>query len=92
LALSLNADELTRKPAGYGFGSYCYRDGCIHFTTFVPNAVHRPGLLPNFYYAGANRAWHLSKLLTPGFNLVEPAFAPEGRLILARHSSAGWAS
>jgi hypothetical protein len=63
LALSLNADELTRKPAGYGFGSHCYRDGCIHFTTFVPNAVHPPGLFPSFYYAGAGRAWHLSKLL-----------------------------
>jgi hypothetical protein len=62
-ALSLNADELTRNPAGYGFGSYCYGDGCVHFTTFVPNAVHRPGLLPSLYYAGAGRAWHMSKLL-----------------------------
>jgi PAS domain S-box-containing protein len=30
--------------------------------------------------------------LTPVFNLVEPVFAPEGRLILARHFSAGWTS
>jgi NADPH:quinone reductase-like Zn-dependent oxidoreductase len=29
---------------------------------------------------------------TPVFNLVEPVFAPEGRLILARHFSAGWTS
>jgi sulfonate transport system ATP-binding protein len=27
---------------------------------------------------------------TPGFNLVEPVFAPEGQLRLARHFSAGW--
>jgi hypothetical protein len=63
LALSLNTDELTKSPAGYGFGSYCYHEGCIHFTCFLPNAVHRQGLLPNFYYAGASRACHMSKLL-----------------------------
>jgi hypothetical protein len=63
LALSLNAAELTKSPAGYGFGSYCFSDGCIHFISFLPNAVYRQGLLPNFYYAGASRAWYMSKLL-----------------------------
>jgi hypothetical protein len=63
LAFSLNTGELTKNPAGYGFGSYCYNEGCIHFTSFLPNAAHRQGLLPNFYYAGASRAWHMSKLL-----------------------------
>ena len=63
LALSLNSAELTKNPAGYGFGSYCYREGCIHFTSFLPNAVYRQGLLPSFYYAAASRAWHMSKLL-----------------------------
>jgi hypothetical protein len=34
----------------------------------------------------------IHKDITPVFNLVEPVFAPEGRLILARHFSAGWTS
>jgi hypothetical protein len=62
LALSLNAVELTKNPAGYGFGSYSYHKGCIHFTSFLPNAVYRQGLLPNFYYAAASRAYQMSKV------------------------------
>ena len=62
-ALSLNTSELTQNPTGYGFGSYCHNDGCIHFTTFLPNAVHRPGLLPSSYYAAASRALAMSKIL-----------------------------
>jgi hypothetical protein len=64
LAFSLNADELTKSPAGYGFGSYCYDDGCIHFTSFLPNAAYRPRLLPNFYHAGGSRARYMSNILT----------------------------
>jgi len=63
VALSLNADNLTKIPAGYGFGSYCSSDGCIHFTTFLPNAVHREGLFPSFCYAAAERAESMSNLL-----------------------------
>ena len=60
LALSLNATELTEKTFGYGFASYCFRDRTIHFTSFLPNAVYRPGLLPNIYFAGAARAREMS--------------------------------
>jgi hypothetical protein len=60
LALALNATELTDQPFGYGFGSYVYRDGMIHFTGFLPNAVYRRGLLPSLYYACANRARAMS--------------------------------
>jgi hypothetical protein len=63
LALSLNASELTENPTGYGFGSFCHNDGCIHFTSFLPNAAHRPGLLPSFYYAAAGRALAMSTTL-----------------------------
>jgi hypothetical protein len=63
LAFSLNTSELTKNPAGYGFGSYCFHEGCIHFNSFLPNAVYRRGLLPSFYYAGASRACQMSKLL-----------------------------
>ncbi len=62
-ALSLNAAELTKCPTGYGFGSFCHNDRCIHFTSFLPNAVHRPGLLPSFYWAAASRAAAMSSLL-----------------------------
>jgi hypothetical protein len=60
LALSLNRVELTEKPLGYGFGSYCYRDKIIHFTSFLPNAAYRKGLLPNIYFACGNRAREMS--------------------------------
>jgi hypothetical protein len=63
LVLSLNAGKLTKNPAGYGFGSYCYDEGCIHFASFLPNAAYRQGLLPNFYYAAASRAYQMSKVL-----------------------------
>jgi hypothetical protein len=56
LALSLNTDELTVKPSGYGFGSFVYRDESVHFTSFLPNATYGAGLLPNIYFANANRA------------------------------------
>jgi len=64
LALSLNAKELTSNPSGYGFGSYAYRDEKIHFTSFFPNAMYKPGLLPNLYFACAARAKEMSLHLT----------------------------
>jgi hypothetical protein len=62
-ALSLNTSELTKSPTGYGFGSFCHNAGCIHFTTFLPNAVYRPGLLPSLYYAAASRTQAMSRML-----------------------------
>ncbi len=56
LALSLNAADLTHRLTGYGFGSYAWADGTIHFTAFLPNALHKPGLLPNLYFSCAARA------------------------------------
>jgi hypothetical protein len=64
LALSLNATELAEKPSGYGFGSYTYRDGSVHFTSFLPNAAYRAGLLPNLYFASGQRARAMSIRLT----------------------------
>jgi hypothetical protein len=60
LALELNDAELTKIPFGYGFGSYCYRDKMIHFTSFLPNAVYGNGLLPNLYFACGGRAQEMS--------------------------------
>lgn len=56
LALSLNAADLTSTLTGYGLGSYVYSDGMIHFTGFIPNALHKPGLLPALYFSCAARA------------------------------------
>lgn len=56
LALELNAVQLAAEPAGYGFGSFLYRDDCLHFTGFLPNVTYRPGLLPNLYFSAAQRA------------------------------------
>jgi hypothetical protein len=60
LALSLNAEELASKPWGYGFGSYVYRTGMIHFTSFLPNAAYKQGWLPNLYSSSALRARAMS--------------------------------
>jgi len=64
LALRMNVTELASKPLGYGFGTYFYRDGLLCFSTFFPNFMHKPGLLPNLYFAAAQRALALSVILT----------------------------
>ena len=60
LAFTMNHSELMEKPFGYGFGSYAYRDRMLHFTSFFPNAMYRPGLLPNLYFSCAMRAREMS--------------------------------
>ena len=60
LALSMNGIELANTPFGYGFGSYAYRDGTLNFTSFFPNALYRPGMLPNIYFSCAQRAREMS--------------------------------
>lgn len=66
LALSLNAADLTREHTGYGFGSYTYADGDIHFTGFVPNALYKPGLLANLYHSGAARCQAMTARFAEG--------------------------
>lgn len=64
LALLMNATELAGKPLGYGFGTYFYREGLLCFSTFFPNFMYKPGLLPNLYFAAAQRARAMSVQLT----------------------------
>lgn len=64
LALDLNRVEFTEPPAGYGLGSYCYQHHGLHFVSFFPNIAYRAGLLPNLYYAAAQRARDLAVRLT----------------------------
>lgn len=66
LALSLNAADLTHRLTGYGFGSYVWSDGAIHFTAFLPNALHKPGLLPNLYSSCAARAQAMAASFAEG--------------------------
>jgi hypothetical protein len=82
-ALLMNATELAGKPLGYGFGSYFYREGLLCFSTFFPNFMHKPGLLPNLYFAAAQRARALSVTLT-GKDWTGDSFD-------IRHSAEGWA-
>ena len=56
LALELNAEALDSRPFGYGLGSYVSRDNLIHFTGFIPNVGYMNGLLPNLFFACAERA------------------------------------
>ena len=82
-ALHMNATELASKPLGYGFGSYFYREGLLCFSTFFPNFMHKPGLLPNLYFAAAQRARAMSVRLT-GKDWTGDSFD-------IRHSAEGWA-
>lgn len=63
-ALEMNRGELSKRPAGYGFGSYRHDGTCLHFTCFIPNAAYRSGFLPNLYFACAGRAQALSAVFT----------------------------
>jgi len=64
-ALRENAMELGEDAKGYGFGSYCYRDGCLHWSGFLPNLIHRRGLLPNLFFACASRAAYAASAFGP---------------------------
>ncbi len=83
LALLMNATELAGTPTGYGFGTYFYREGLLCFSTFFPNFIHKPGLLPNLYFAAAHRAQAVSVALT-GKDWTEDSFD-------IRHSAEGQA-
>ena len=63
-ALLMNATELAGNPVGYGFGTYFSQEGLLCFSTFFPNFIHKPGLLPNLYFAAAQRARAMSVQLT----------------------------
>ena len=82
LALSLNRDDLTVEPAGYGFGSYHYVDNMICFVAFIPNSFHRQMSLVNLYYSCATRANSMSVRL-PNQEWDENSFSLE-RNALAR--------
>lgn len=75
LALSMNGIELIEKPFGYGFGSYAYLENTLHFTSFFPNALYRPGLLPNIYFSCAQRACEMSRRLA-GADWTQASFSP----------------
>lgn len=74
-ALLLNYSELSSNSSGYGMGSFVYRDNAMHFTSFMPNAVHQSGLLPNFYFACATRAQAASEFFMDS-NWAEEPFEP----------------
>lgn len=84
LALATNTIELTERPFGYGFGSYVYRDNALHFTSFLPNTVYRPGLLGNLYFSCATRAREMSIRLA-GADWTQTSFSPRrsalGRMV-----------
>ena len=87
LALDLNAEELGRRPSGYGFGSFCYRasespksrSGTINFTGLLPNILHKPGLVPNLYFAPTTRAAAMEQRLL-GPSARDAVGAPQSAL------------
>lgn len=85
LALTLNETELSQGPLGYGFGSYTFDDHTICFTSFFPNALYKPGFLPNLYHACAQRARAMSVRLancdwTPESESFSPQRSALGRI------------
>ena len=83
LALSLNAADLTREVSGYGFGSYAYSDGMIHFTGFIPNALHQPGLLAGIYFSCAARAHAMARRFAHG-SWDADAYSLDARVLARR--------
>jgi len=75
-ALSLNEAELSEGPSGYGFGSYVYRENTMRFTSFYPNVIYRPNLLPNIYFACAHRAQEMSVHFS-GSDWTDDSFTPK---------------
>lgn len=62
-ALELNEPYISPVPAGYGFGSYLYRDGMITHASFIPNALYVPGLLTNLLLSAMGRAAAMNREL-----------------------------
>ncbi|MGI6252806.1 MAG: hypothetical protein ACOYJV_05145 [Aminivibrio sp.] len=62
-ALELNKPVVSSDPPGFGFGSYVYRYGMIIHASFLPNALHNRGLLPNLLLAAGARAEAMDKEL-----------------------------
>ena len=84
MALLFNLRELSSQPSGYGFGSYAFRDDKLHFTSFFPNLAYSPSVLPNIYFAAAQRA-HMMSLKLTNHDWDEGSFSPRrsavGRMI-----------
>ena len=62
-ALSLNEPQPGPDPAGYGFGSYVYRDGVLVYTAFYPNILYSPGLLLNLLLSCGARGMAMNREL-----------------------------
>jgi hypothetical protein len=85
VAWKLNHHFFVEKPAanGYGLGSFCFSDSCLHFCTFIPNAFYSPGLLELLYVTASNRAEGVARLLTgegwenETFDIAKSALARE---------------
>ena len=71
-ALSLNEPQLGSDPAGYGFGSYVYRDGMIVYTAFFPNILHSPGFLLNLFLSCGARGMAMNRVLAGVTGEVDP--------------------
>lgn len=63
LCMALNALHLAEYPAGYGLGTYAFRDGAIFFQSFVPNMGFIRGDLVNFVLSAGERHETLAELL-----------------------------
>lgn len=63
LCMALNALHLAEYPAGYGLGTYAFRDGAIFFQSFIPNMGFIRGDLVNFVLSAGERHETLAELL-----------------------------
>lgn len=90
LALSLNAADLTAELTGYGLGSYAYSDGMMHFTTFIPNALHKNGLLNNLMSSCSARVQGATARLLDGYWDAD-AYSVDAA-VLARWRERQWAA
>ncbi|TVQ40870.1 MAG: hypothetical protein EA370_03050 [Wenzhouxiangella sp.] len=89
LALALNKSELTERPHGYGFGSFVHARGMIVFNAFFPNALYRPGLLPNLYFSCAERAAMMDRIMN-GNDWQTASFSPSKTALGKLLDKIGW--
>jgi hypothetical protein len=71
MALELNAAEQGAPESGYFLGSWCHDDQGLTFVSFLPNVLHKPGMVQNFVMSSVNRVrWVTEEYF--GFDIEQP--------------------
>jgi hypothetical protein len=70
MALELNAAEQGAPESGYFLGSWCHYDRGLTFVSFLPNVLHKPGMVQNLVMSSVNRVRWVTEVQF-GFDMEE---------------------